>query len=93
MLGLCARSYLALARYERYERLRVAHTPRYPEEAARLDALVWDAFGEHWGLPPEFSCEKLAEQACLQTWTLKPAWLHPPRGHSRNEGRIALTSS
>ena len=38
--------------------------------------------------PPEFSCDKIAEHARLQTWTLKPAWLRPPRGASLPEGRI-----
>jgi hypothetical protein len=34
--------------------------------------------GEHWALPLGFGCERIAEHARLQTWTLKPAWIEPP---------------
>ena len=90
LLVLAARSYLALARYEKYEKLRVARTPRYPDAALKVDAWVQRSIGEHWAYALDFSCEKIAEQARLQTWTLKPAWLRPPRGTIRSEGRIQI---
>ena len=88
LLVVLARSYLAAARYERYERLRVPKTTRYPEEALRLDAWVQQCLGEHWPYALDFSCEKIAEHARLQAWTLKPAWLRPPRGAPYSEGRM-----
>jgi hypothetical protein len=87
---LAARSYLALSRYERYEKLRVANAPRYPDVALEVDAWVQRSVGEHWPYSPDLSCEKLAEHARLQTWTLKPAWLRPPRGRTYSQGRISL---
>jgi len=77
---LCGRAYLAEARYDRYERLAVPAAPRYPQVAYTLDAFVREAIGDHWAMPLDFSCEALAEQARLQTWTVKPAWLSPPPG-------------
>ena len=87
---LAGRSYLALARYEKYDTLRVARAMRYPEVALEVDAFVQRSVGEHWPYRPEMSCEKLAEQARLQTWTLKPAWLRPPHGRPVSQGRIIL---
>ena len=87
---LAARGYLAVARYEKYEKLRVPDVPRYPDAAWKVDAWVQRQIGEHWAYDLDFSCDKLAEQARLQTWTLKPAWLRPPRRRIYGEGRIAL---
>ncbi len=87
---LAARGYLALARYDKLQTLRVSKTTRYPDEALEVDAWVQRSVGEHWPYRPEMSCEKLAEHARLQTWTLKPAWLRPPRGRPRGEGRISI---
>ena len=87
---IAGRAYLALARSEKYERLRVPTAPRYPDAAMRVDAWVRRSLGEHWPYSLEFRCDRVAEQARLQTWTLKPAWLRPPRGRSLNEGRIYL---
>lgn len=75
-----ARAYLAQARYDRYESLSVAAAPRYPEVAHDLDAWVRRNIGDHWAMPLDFSCEALAEQARLQTWSMEPAWLRPPQG-------------
>jgi len=72
---LAGRCYLAEARYEKYQRMRVLDSPRYPEEALKLDAWAQRSLGEHWPYPLDFSCEKIAEHMRLQTWTLKPAWL------------------
>lgn len=80
MLLLAARCYLAEAHYDRYETLRVLPAPRYPQPAWQIDAWVQKHIGEHWAYDIDFSCETLAEHARLQTWTLKPAWLTPPRG-------------
>jgi hypothetical protein len=77
---LAARSYLALARYEKLERLRVVSILRYPQTAFELDAWVRRNIGEHWAMPLDFTCEYLAEHARLQTWSMKPAWMHPPQG-------------
>lgn len=77
---LVARAYLAQARYDRYEHLAVPDGPRYPKIAYELDAWVRRCIGDHWALPLDFSCESLAEQTRLQTWTMKPAWLRPPQG-------------
>lgn len=86
---IAARSYRASARYEKCERLRIRATSRYPDAAMQVDAWVRRSVGEHWPYPPEMSCEKLAMHARLQTWTLKPAWLKPPRGRPYPEGRIS----
>jgi len=77
---LAATTYLALARHDRYERLAVPQAPRYPKIALELDAWVRTCIGDHWAMPLDFSCEALAEHTRLQTWTMKPAWLHPPHG-------------
>ncbi|MFH1568190.1 MAG: hypothetical protein ABIL09_09350 [Gemmatimonadota bacterium] len=77
---LAARAYLAEARYDRYERLAVTAAPRYPEIAYQLDAWIRRHIGDHWALPLDFSCETMAEQARLQTWSMKPAWQRPPQG-------------
>ena len=77
---LAATTYLALARHDHYERLAVPQAPRYPEIAFELDAWVRHNIGEHWAMPLDFSCEAMAEHTRLQTWTMKPAWLHPPQG-------------
>ena len=77
---LAARSYQALARCDRYERLSVPTVSRYPAIAAEFETWIRRAIGEHWAMPLDFSCEALAEQARLQTWTVKPAWKRPPQG-------------
>jgi len=41
-------------------------------------------------LPLDYSCDKMAEQARLQTWTMKPAWLKPPQGPVFEGERILL---
>ncbi len=87
---LAARGYLAAAREESYQKLRVGQTQRYHDAAFEIDAWARRTVGEHWALAPEFSCEKLTEHMRLQTWTLKPAWLRPPRGRPRSEGRILI---
>jgi hypothetical protein len=68
----------------------VTRTPRYPDAAMKVDAWVQTSLGEHWPYALDFSCEKIAEHARLQTWTLKPAWLNPPRGTIRSENRIQI---
>jgi hypothetical protein len=75
-----ARGYEAEARYEQYGKLRVFETPRYPDAAFELDTWIRRAIGEHWAMPLDFSCDRMAEQARLQTWSMKPAWLRPPQG-------------
>jgi hypothetical protein len=90
---LLGRSYLAQARYDRYDRLSVSTGPRYPQLAYELDAWVRRYIGDHWAMPLGFSCESLAEHARLQTWTLKPAWLRPPQGpvaEGEYAGRAAM---
>jgi len=90
---LAARSYLALARYDRYEQLSVTTAPRYPQVAYALDAWVRRNIGDHWAMPLDFSCDTLAENARLQTWTMKPAWLRPPQGRVAERpyaGRVSL---
>ncbi|MEA3344948.1 MAG: hypothetical protein U9Q78_01655 [Chloroflexota bacterium] len=87
---VAARCYLAQARYEKYERLRIQETPRYPGAAFELDAWIRRAIGEHWAMPLDFSCDRMAEHARLQTWTMKPAWLHPPQGPVPDGERIIL---
>ena len=77
---LAASSYLALARYEKVERLRVTCAPRYPQIAFQIDEWIRKNIGEHWAMPLDFSIETLAEHARLQTWTMKPAWTRPPQG-------------
>ena len=77
---LAARSYLAQARYDRYDQLSVTTAPRYPQVAYSLDAWIRRNIGDHWAMPLDFSCDALAEHARLQTWTMKPAWLHSPQG-------------
>ncbi|MHC4716539.1 MAG: hypothetical protein ACYS5V_06190 [Planctomycetota bacterium] len=83
-----ARGYATAARYEKYERIRVPEVPRYPDAAWPLDAFIQRQIGEHWAYALDFSVDKMAEQARLQTWTLKPAWLNPPRGRMICEGRM-----
>jgi len=85
---LAARGYLAVARYEKYDSIRLQELPRYPDAAWPLDQFMQRQIGEHWAYDLEYSVDKLAEQARLQTWTLKPAWLRPPRGRCYSEGRI-----
>jgi hypothetical protein len=87
---LAGRAYLAQAGYEKYEVLRVPVAPRYPDEALAVDAWARRSLGEHWPYSLDFSCEKIAEHLRLQTWTLKPAWLRPPRGTIRGEARVSL---
>jgi hypothetical protein len=77
---LAARSYLALACYEKIAQLGVIPIPRYPRLALELDARVRRSIGEHWAMPLDFSVERLAEHARLQTWTIKPGWRRPPQG-------------
>ena len=87
---VAARSYLAQARYEKYEKLRVQMTPRYPDAAFEVDAWIRRAIGEHWAMPLDFTCDRMAEHARLQTWTMKPAWLRPPQGSVPDGERIIL---
>jgi hypothetical protein len=87
---VAARSYLAQARYEKYERLRIQQTPRYPDAALEVDAWVRRIIGDHWAMPLDFTCDRIAEHARLQTWTLKPAWQRPPQGLAPDGERIIL---
>ena len=89
---LAARSFLALARYDRYEKLAVPAAPRYPQIAHELDAWVRRYIGDHWAMPLDFSCDAMAEQARLQTWTMKPAWLRPPQGPVAGQAYAGRTS-
>lgn len=82
------RSYAALSRYEKYARLCVLDTSRYPAEAMRIDNWIRNCVQEHRPYDPDFTCEKLALHARLQTWTIKPAWLRPPRGAASGDPRI-----
>jgi hypothetical protein len=79
---VAARAFKAEADYEKYEKLRIHETPRYPDAAFQVDEWIRWAIGEHYAMPLDFSCDRLAEYARLQTWTMKPAWLHPPQGHA-----------
>lgn len=79
---VAARSYLARAHYEKYDTLRIYETRRYPDAAFEVDAWIRRAIGEHYAMPLDFTCERMAEHARLQTWTMKPAWLRPPQGHA-----------
>ena len=79
-LLLAARAYLALARRDEYARLQVMTVPRYPDMAMACDAWIRRNIGEHWAMPLDFSCDAMAEQTRLQTWTVKPAWLSAPQG-------------
>ena len=88
LLVLAARAYHALARSEKMATLRVSKTTRYPDKAMELSAIVQRNVGEHWPYRPDISAEALARQARLQAWTIKPAWLRPPRGKPIGEGRI-----
>lgn len=87
---LVARSYLAQAHYEKYEKLCVREVQRYPDAAFEVDNWLRRGVGEHWGFPPDFTCDKIVEQARLQTWTMKPAWLSPPQGSVSEGERILL---
>jgi len=87
---LAARAYLAQSRYDRYAVLRLSKTTRYPNIAADIDRRVREAVTEHWPYEPDIQAEKIARHARLQTWTLKPAWLTPPRGPVCHDGRIVL---
>lgn len=87
---LAARSYLARAHYEKYEKLRIQQVQRYPDAAFELDNWIRRNLGEHWGLPLDYICDKMAEQARLQTWTMKPAWLQSPQGSVSEGERILL---
>ena len=77
---LAARAYQAAARREEYARLQVIESPRYPEIAWEFDRWIQRYIGEHWGMPLDFSCDRMAEHARLQTWTIKPAWQRLPQG-------------
>lgn len=93
---LAARAYLAQARYDRYHSLSVGAGPRYPQLAWDLDAWIRRNIGDHWAMPLDFSCDALAEQARLQTWSMKPAWRRPPQGPVEGRpfaGRTPLTAS
>jgi len=93
---LAARAYLALASYEKYEKLRVGIVPRWPELAFELDGWIRKNIGEHWALPLDFSCDVMAEHARLQTWTMKPAWISLPQGQvvqGENNGPRRLLES
>jgi len=85
---VAGRGYAASARHEEHRRIRVPEVPRCPDAAWPLDAFIQRQIGEHWAYALDFSVDKMAEQARLQTWTLKPAWLNPPRGRMICEGRV-----
>lgn len=85
---LAAKCYQAQARYERYEYMRVQQTPRYPDAAFEVDAWIRRSIGEHPAMPLDFTCDRLAEHARLQTWTMKPAYVHPPQGPAPDGERI-----
>ncbi len=88
---LAARAYLAQSRHEKPAALNVPQTARYPEIAGDIDRRVQYAIHEHWPYDPDMSSELIARHARLQTWTLKPAWLTPPRGPICQEARILLS--
>lgn len=77
---VAARSYLAQSKYEKYERLCIQQVQRYPDAAFELDGWIRRSIGEHLMFSPDYTCDQMAEQARLQTWTMKPAWLRPPNG-------------
>jgi len=87
LLVVAARAYLGRVRGRPAESLRVPQAGRYPAAALEVDAWVRRHIGEHWAMDTDFSCERLAEHARLQTWSLKPAWLRPPRARPREGGR------
>ena len=88
-LLLAARAYRALTAYEKYEKLRVRRVPRYPETAYAIDGWIRRHIGDHWAMPLDFSCDRLAELARLQAWSMKPAWLRPPLGAVADDERFA----
>ena len=85
-----ARAYRARVHYEQYARLRIQDVPRYPDIAFEVDAWIRRNIGEHWAMPLDFSCDRMAEHARLQTWTMKPAWSRPPQGPAPDGERILL---
>ena len=87
---VAARAYRMAADSEGCQRFRIHDMPRYPDAAHDVDNWIRRQLGEHWGLSPEHSCQKLSEQAMLQTWTLKPAWLTPPQSDPPADRRITL---
>ena len=88
---LTARAYLAQSRHERYAQLDIPQTTRYPAVAAQIDRTVRYAIHEHWPYDPDMSSERIAKHSRLQTWSLKPAWLNPPRGKVCQGARIILS--
>lgn len=86
---LAAKSYLALAQYNKYERLTVPSIPLYPAIAFEMDAWIRQYIGEHWAMPLDFSCDVMAKHTRLQTWTMKPAWLRPPQGSVTDQKHAA----
>ena len=85
---VAARAYRALAGGEEYSHLRLSQSARYPQEARTLDRWVRERIGEHWAMPLDFCCDKLAEHARLQAWTLKPAWVRAPQGPVADGERV-----
>lgn len=88
-----SRAYAAQTRYNRYSTLNLDATVRYPEIAWNIDAFVRRNVHEHTRFIPDLPSDRLAKHARLQTWTLKPAWLSPPRGAHCHEGRIPMSQS
>lgn len=87
---LAARAYAAQSRYDRHAVLDMDADVRYPSVAWNVDAKVRRIVHEEGRFDPDMGSDKLAKHARLQTWTLKPAWLEPPRGGVSHEGRIYL---
>jgi len=85
---LASRAYAAQAKHDRYALLDVPEAPRYPEIAHNVDTRLRVLLGENPRYDPDFSCEKIARHARLQTWSLKPAWIKPPRGKVSYNGRV-----
>jgi hypothetical protein len=83
-----SRAYAAQTHYSRYAKLNLDTKVRYPEVAWNVDAWVRRNMMERDRFNPDMPTDKLAKHARLQTWTLKPAWLTPPRGVQRHEGRF-----
>lgn len=87
-----SRAYAAQTRYSRYATLNLDASVRYPEVAFNVDMWVRYNVHERTRFDPDLPSDKIAKHARLQTWTLKPAWLNPPRGLTCHEGRIPLSS-
>lgn len=86
-----AKVYAAQSRYDRYASLNLDNKKAsYPEIAWNTDARIRRNMLNNPRYDPDLNSEKIAKHARLQTWSLKPAWLNPPRATYYHEGRIVV---